>query len=311
VAGPLRNPARALRLGVRPLPRPARPHPGLPAREGLGLLPARAAPGRLQLQPRAPPPRGRQPEAAERRRRRAIHAPQQPNAARLVTTGGGVRVHSVRYRKAPTMTDHDSLVPLTATRLFLMEILEPLLRLAGWLGPLIRRDRDGLAMALRGRVLAGSRRLAVGRNVHFVGPAPRFRLGTGVTFFGNCYLNSNGPDGLVEIGQHTHVDQFCVLYGQGQLTIGADCAIASGVVIYSQTNADSQADGTPVACQPTAYAPVRLGAGCWLGAGVRIIPGVTIGDGSHVGAGAVVTTDLPPRSIAVGIPARVIKNRPQ
>jgi acetyltransferase-like isoleucine patch superfamily enzyme len=231
------------------------------------------------------------------------------------TTGSGRSSEEnspcVRYREAPTVTDHNDLAPLNASRLFLMEILEPLVRLASWLGPLIQRDQDGLAMALRGRVLAGSRQLAVGRNVNFVGPARRFRLGTGVTFFGNCYLNSNGPDGLVEIGRHTHVDQFCVLYGQGKLSVGADCAIASGVVIYSQTNADSQGDGTPVACQPTAYAPVHLGAGCWLGAGVCIIPGVTIGDGCHIGAGAVVTTDLPPRSVAVGTPARVIKKRAQ
>jgi len=201
----------------------------------------------------------------------------------------------------------DDVVALSGARLFLMEVLEPFVRLAAWIAPVLRMDRDGIAMALRGRVLAGSRRIAVGRNVHFVGPARRFRLGTGVTFFGNSYLNSNGPGGAVEIGRDTHVDQYCVLYGQGGLSIGADCAIASGVVIYTQSNADSRADGTPVARQPIVYAPVLLGAGCWLGAGVRIIPGVSVGDGCHVGAGAVVTKSLPPGSVAVGIPAKIIK----
>ncbi len=48
---------------------------------------------------------------------------------------------------------------------------------------------------------------------------------------------------------------------------------------------------------------------CWLGTGVRVLDGVTIGRGSIVGAGAVVTKSLPPYSIAVGVPARVIDRR--
>jgi acetyltransferase-like isoleucine patch superfamily enzyme len=207
--------------------------------------------------------------------------------------------------------ERNHIVPLRALRLFLMEVLEPLAWLGGWLGLLAGKDRDGVAMVLRGRILAGSRRIVVGRNVHFAGPADRFRLGNNVTLFGNCYLNSNGPNGFVEIGEHSHVDQFSVLYGQGGLTIGANCAIASGVIIYSQTNADSLNDLTPVACQPTVYAPVRIGVGCWLGAGVSIVPGVTIGEACHVGAGAVVTRDLPSFSVAVGVPAGVVKQRPR
>jgi acetyltransferase-like isoleucine patch superfamily enzyme len=129
--------------------------------------------------------------------------------------------------------------------------------------------------------------------------------------YGNTYMNTNGPAGFIKLGENSHVDQFGVLYGQGGLEIGSSCAISSGVIIYSQTNADQLQDGTPVAQQPTVYAPVRLGDGCWLGAGVRIIPGVTLGDGCHVGAGAVVTGDLPSFSVAVGVPAKVIKQRPR
>ena len=53
--------------------------------------------------------------------------------------------------------------------------------------------------------------------------------------------------------------------------------------------------------------PVRIGRNCWLGAGVIVLPGVTIGDNTVVGAGSVVTKDLPSNVLAVGTPARVLR----
>ena len=55
--------------------------------------------------------------------------------------------------------------------------------------------------------------------------------------------------------------------------------------------------------------PVHIGNDVWIGRRVIILPGVTIGDGCVIGAGAVVAKDIPPFSIAVGNPCRVIKNR--
>ena len=54
-------------------------------------------------------------------------------------------------------------------------------------------------------------------------------------------------------------------------------------------------------------APVRIGRNCWLGAGVIVVPGVTIGDNTVVGAGSVVTKDIPSNVIAVGNPCRVLR----
>jgi len=54
-------------------------------------------------------------------------------------------------------------------------------------------------------------------------------------------------------------------------------------------------------------APIILEDNVWLGARVIVLKGVTIGEGSVIGAGSVVTKDIPPRSLAVGMPAKVIK----
>jgi acetyltransferase-like isoleucine patch superfamily enzyme len=129
-------------------------------------------------------------------------------------------------------------------------------------------------------------------------------IGENVCFYGNTYLNTNGPDGAIRIGDGSHFDQFCVLQGQGGLTIGRDCAISSGVLIYSQTNHDFLHDGTSVTKQPTRYAPVNIGNACWIGAGAIILPGVTVGDGARIGAGAVVLNDVPPSTTVAGVPAR-------
>ncbi|OMP84825.1 putative acetyltransferase [Diplodia seriata] len=56
--------------------------------------------------------------------------------------------------------------------------------------------------------------------------------------------------------------------------------------------------------------PVRIEDDCWIGGQVVILPGVTVGRGCTVGAGAVVTRDVPPYSVAVGSPARVVKTLP-
>ena len=54
-------------------------------------------------------------------------------------------------------------------------------------------------------------------------------------------------------------------------------------------------------------APVVIGAGAWIGSNATILPGVTIGDGAVVAAASVVTKDVPPRTVVVGSPARVIR----
>lgn len=54
-------------------------------------------------------------------------------------------------------------------------------------------------------------------------------------------------------------------------------------------------------------APVHIGKNCWLGAGVIVLPGITIGDNSVIGAGSVVTKDIPENVVAVGNPCRILR----
>ena len=180
---------------------------------------------------------------------------------------------------------------------------EPLVRAAAIAAWFLGKDREGVELVLRGAIGLG-RHCRLGRHVRFVGPPRNFGLGARVTLYGNTILNATGRGGRLDLGSGSHVDHYCVLYGQGGLRIGLDCAVAAGVLIYSQTNADSAVDGTPVAAQPTRYAPVTIGDGCWLGAGASILPGVVVGERATVGAGAVVTREVRPRATVAGVPAR-------
>lgn len=190
-------------------------------------------------------------------------------------------------------------------------IAEPIAQTASLLGRLAGKDRSGVAARTRGflwsRVFR-SNRLSLGRNVEFAG-RENIRLGNGVTFFGNTYLNANGARGFIEIGDYTHIDQYGVLYGLGGIKIGSKCAIASGVVIYSQSNQYESDPETDIIDQPVVYATVTIGDDVWIGARAVILPGISIGDHAIIGAGAVVNKDVAPWSIVGGVPAKVIGNR--
>jgi acetyltransferase-like isoleucine patch superfamily enzyme len=89
--------------------------------------------------------------------------------------------------------------------------------------------------------------------------------------------------------------------------IGDHCMLANGCVV---TDSDHRFDDPtmPVPWQGfTSKGPTRIGANVWLGAHVVVTSGVTIGERCVVGAGSVVTEDLPPRSLALGAPARVVR----
>jgi maltose O-acetyltransferase len=108
----------------------------------------------------------------------------------------------------------------------------------------------------------------------------------------------------IGIGDRTFVNFGAVFLDAGPITIGSDVQIGPNVQLLTPTHeldADRRRAGWERAV------PVTIGDNVWLGGGVIVCPGVTIGDDTVVGAGAVVTKDLPPRVLAVGNPARIVR----
>ena len=96
------------------------------------------------------------------------------------------------------------------------------------------------------------------------------------------------------------------------VVIGDRVLIASGVYISDHGHGDYSGNSQssplePPAKRPLISHPVQIGDDVWLGENVLVLPGVKIGNGVVIGAGAVVTSNIPDYSIAVGVPAKVIK----
>jgi maltose O-acetyltransferase len=109
----------------------------------------------------------------------------------------------------------------------------------------------------------------------------------------------------VAIGAQTFVNYGCVMLDVVPIRIGAACQIASNVQLLAATH---PLDPTPRREGWEYGRPITIGDNVWLGGGVIVCPGVTIGDDTVVGAGAVVTRDLPAGVVAVGNPARVLRD---
>lgn len=108
----------------------------------------------------------------------------------------------------------------------------------------------------------------------------------------------------ISIGERTFVNFGCVMLDVAPIRIGAFCQIATNVQILTATH---PIDPEPRRAGWESAEPITLGDNVWLGGGVIVCPGVTIGDDTVVGAGAVVVRDLPAGVVAVGNPARVLR----
>ena len=137
----------------------------------------------------------------------------------------------------------------------------------------------------------GFGRLILGRWVH---------LGDGTSL--RCH------EGTMRIGDKIVFGRNIVVNGYLDVEIGGSCIIADMVYV---TDFDHVFDDVtvPIKDQGIAKLPVRIGSDVWLGTKATVVRGTPIGDGSVVAAHAVVTRDLPPFSVAAGVPARVIRDR--
>ncbi len=108
----------------------------------------------------------------------------------------------------------------------------------------------------------------------------------------------------ISIGARTFVNYDCVLLDCNAIVIGEEVQIGPGVHIYTATH---PLDAAERRAGWESALPVRIGDGVWLGGGAIVCPGVTVGENTVVGAGSVVTRDLPPGVLAVGNPCRVVR----
>lgn len=124
----------------------------------------------------------------------------------------------------------------------------------------------------------------------------------------NCYIeppfHANFGGKHVHFGKNIYANFNLTMVDDGHIYVGDYTMFAPGVIVATA--------GHPILpeLRETVYQynmPVHIGKNCWIGAGAIILPGVTIGDQVVVGAGSVVTKDLPSNVVAVGNPCRVIR----
>lgn len=124
----------------------------------------------------------------------------------------------------------------------------------------------------------------------------------------NCYIeppfHANFGGKHVHFGKNIYANFNLTMVDDGHIYVGDSTMFAPGVIVATA--------GHPILpeLRETVYQynmPVHIGKNCWIGAGAIILPGVTIGDQVVVGAGSVVTKDLPSNVVAVGNPCRVVR----
>jgi len=108
----------------------------------------------------------------------------------------------------------------------------------------------------------------------------------------------------IAIGRHCYVNMDCMFLDVCDITIGDDVYIAPRVSIYTPSHPiDAAVRNTDLELGR----PVKIGSSVWIGGNTVIVPGVTIGDNVVIGAGSVVTKDIPSGVVAAGNPCRVLR----
>jgi acetyltransferase-like isoleucine patch superfamily enzyme len=214
--------------------------------------------------------------------------------------------------------------------------------------PLGRVLRDELLTALCGGLPGGAglwlrsrlyprRFAAAGRGVFFgrnvtLRHAHKIRLGAGVVVDDNAVLDAKGTDnagitigdgvyigrntivycknGAIEIGSNVNISSNCEVFSSNSLTIGPDTVIGAYSYLLSGGEYDYRDTEHPFAAQSgmETRGPLTIGANCWIGARVTVLDAACVGAHCVLGAGAVVNRPVPAHSVAVGVPARVVKS---
>jgi acetyltransferase-like isoleucine patch superfamily enzyme len=133
----------------------------------------------------------------------------------------------------------------------------------------------------------------------------RLRIGEGTLLEPGCWITL-GPEAEIEIGAGCFLNRNVMIAAQDRVTIGDHTMLANGCFVGDAAHRFDDLD-QPITWQGfTSKGPVEIGANCWLAANVVVTSGVRIGERCVIGANSVVTRDLPPLTIAAGVPAKPI-----
>jgi len=113
----------------------------------------------------------------------------------------------------------------------------------------------------------------------------------------------------IYFGVNSHINQFCCIWASpsSKIVMGDNLLMGPGVKMFSSNHGTDSSSQMNV--QQFSEGDIVIGNDVWIGANCVILSGVTIGDGAVIAAGAVVSKDIPPYTIAGGIPAKVIRER--
>lgn len=148
-------------------------------------------------------------------------------------------------------------------------------------------------------------RLCTTRGIPRIDANGKIILGNRVKIWSHIHKTqlSAGGKGKLIIGDNTFINVGTIISAHFQIKIGKNVQIAPGVIMM-----DSDFHGVKDRDTKVIPTPITIGDNVWLATRVVILKGVTIGEGSTIATGAVVTKDIPPYSLAAGIPAKVIKS---
>ena len=217
-------------------------------------------------------------------------------------------------------TGSDSLLFLLAYELYTM-LLAPL---PGALGYFLRK------WVLKRMLGSCGTGLIVGRNITIRHPG-KIRLGENVAIDDYAVLDAKGldnegisvgdgvmvgraavlscKDGDISIGSKSNIAMGCIIQSGRRVTVGEKVLFGAYCYVVGGGDHRSSRIDIPIMDQGQTITGVSIGDNCWLGADVKVIDGVNIGRDAVLGAGAVVTRDVPDFAVAAGIPAEVRKDR--
>lgn len=132
------------------------------------------------------------------------------------------------------------------------------------------------------------------------------RIGAGVYLGRNSILSCKNGD--IVLGDRVNIGFNCEVFSGSRVVLGADTLVAAYCYLIGGDHAPQDVNAS-VTEQPSRSRGIEIGPQCWFGAGVKVLDGITVGNNAIIGAGAVLTRSIPAYAVALGVPARVVRDR--